>query len=340
MRGLRKMIISIQLLRFIAAAFVVLAHVIGEYAGMKIIGTFGVDIFFVISGFIISHITETGHKNFLKKRLIRIVPMYWFFTFTIAVIAFIAPELLRRIKFDLGHLACSLLFIPCWNEGTRFNPLLGLGWTINYEIFFYLLFFIAININNKYRELICSFFIIFFVFVLNVISFNQVSPISFYKNPIIFEFIIGMWIAVIYRKKSSYFNSLSCYTTISLIPVVVILFIYTSKFEIITFGYLRFLVWGSLSACLLIIFLSLEGIFRESLYFGRRCFLMLGDISYPLYLLHIYVIAIFTRVLEVQLFNFSVLYLILLSASSVLSYFIYSTFDIPIRRYLTYRLAK
>ena len=81
------MLTSVQLLRFIAAFLVVLTHTLGEYEWSRPFGSFGVDIFFVISGFIIYVITDKDFEYFLRKRLIRIVPMYWVFTLGVAAIA-------------------------------------------------------------------------------------------------------------------------------------------------------------------------------------------------------------------------------------------------------------
>jgi hypothetical protein len=76
----QQMIINIQLLRGLAALAVAFYH-----AGYVIPGTvytdfLGVPVFFVISGFIMTHITRASSDGFLLHRLIRIVPLYWLAT--------------------------------------------------------------------------------------------------------------------------------------------------------------------------------------------------------------------------------------------------------------------
>ncbi|HEX9432895.1 MAG TPA: acyltransferase [Burkholderiales bacterium] len=84
------MLDSVQALRALAALCVVVYHV--DFVAR---GAFGVDIFFVISGFIICHVTAADHDGFLRKRLIRIVPLYWTGTLCLFVLAFFAPQLLK-----------------------------------------------------------------------------------------------------------------------------------------------------------------------------------------------------------------------------------------------------
>ena len=66
---------SIELLRFIAANLIILFHYVGFRQGF-----IGVDIFFIISGFVITYATESNSKNFFIRRLIRIIPLYWSLT--------------------------------------------------------------------------------------------------------------------------------------------------------------------------------------------------------------------------------------------------------------------
>ena len=81
---------SLQLLRFIAAMLIVSVHLDFEF------GHIGVDIFFVLSGFIIAYVTNKKTKLFFVNRLIRIIPIYWLFTFLFALTLLILPGI--RIK--------------------------------------------------------------------------------------------------------------------------------------------------------------------------------------------------------------------------------------------------
>src|SRR5882672_247790 len=137
------MLDSVQALRALAALCVVVYHV--DFVGR---GAFGVDIFFVISGFIICHVTAKDHDGFLRKRLIRIVPLYWAGTLCLYCLGLVAPRLLQSEP-TLSGLVNSLLFIPYAKEGGRVYPILFLGWTLNYEMFFYALFACALALNRR-----------------------------------------------------------------------------------------------------------------------------------------------------------------------------------------------
>ena len=101
-------------------------------------------------------------------------------------------------KFNLIYLIKSLFFIPFNNIETGHYPLVIYGWTLNYEIFFYLIFSLAILINKK--NLIQTFLIIFFlIYFLNLYLDNFISNV--YSNPIVFEFVF--WSNYIYFFKNT-----------------------------------------------------------------------------------------------------------------------------------------
>jgi exopolysaccharide production protein ExoZ len=144
-------LVSLQALRFIAAGMVVYVHALSTYAD-KIgpvtatlapagLGEFAVKIFFCISGYIIylsSGQLRAGTASvldFMQRRLTRIVPLYWTVTLLYALKLALqgqTPELLDIIR--------SLFFIPYANEIGLMRPILGVGWSLNYEMMFYLLF--------------------------------------------------------------------------------------------------------------------------------------------------------------------------------------------------------
>ncbi|NWG93561.1 MAG: acyltransferase [Parvularculaceae bacterium] len=133
-------ILSIQYLRAIAAVLVVALHstivIRRDYAPefpMFTTGEFGVDIFFVISGFIMWTIAAekpTTPAAFLERRIIRIVPLYWAVTIPTAFISTDAG--LTFVLPDPWSLARSFLFIPEWNEKLAMAaPIVFVGWTLN-----------------------------------------------------------------------------------------------------------------------------------------------------------------------------------------------------------------
>ena len=111
------MLMNLNMLRAFAALFVVYYHTTSE-AGLNLpisIGTRGVDVFFVISGFIITKAALSNPEQFLTRRLIRIVPFYWAATLAIFAIAWLLPNLLNQTKADFTQLLFSLFnFLFCF----------------------------------------------------------------------------------------------------------------------------------------------------------------------------------------------------------------------------------
>ena len=147
---------SVQILRFVAAFLVLFGHLLMEAKKVKIIDDqefqlmnifpwgIGVDLFFIISGFIISHVMLSVQpkseqaKSFILRRLIRIVPIYWFYTSLMVLAMMLFSSILKSNKLEFDHLIASIFFIP-WPHPTTgaIRPVLGQGWTLNYEMFFY-----------------------------------------------------------------------------------------------------------------------------------------------------------------------------------------------------------
>ena len=152
-------IVNIQSLRAIAALLVAFAHAIGssrDYGMASPLGEFfghwgalGVDIFFVISGFIMVTIQQRAPRGawpFLRDRLRRIVPTYWFYCALIVALYWAVPRLFNTVELGAGEVTASFLFIHhVFYEG---YPIVGVGWTLEYELIFYTLFAAAIALGR------------------------------------------------------------------------------------------------------------------------------------------------------------------------------------------------
>jgi peptidoglycan/LPS O-acetylase OafA/YrhL len=205
----------VQALRAFAALSVAFVHIAhddigngGDPAGLfKAITKFfpwdaGVDVFFVISGFVIVHSSAGlfarvgGAAAFLRRRLARIVPLYWIMT-----TAFVAVLLLSRadIHGDIGgpvYIAASYLFLPWPRPDGVMQPALGLGWTLNYEMFFYLLFTPFLVFARRPAVIGAGILLCALVALGPVLSANS-RQLAFWCDPIIMEFVFGMEIALI-----------------------------------------------------------------------------------------------------------------------------------------------
>lgn len=287
---------SIQALRGIACLFVILTHI--EFIG---IGAFGVELFFCISGFIMMYSTQKKEQpHFLVKRLIRIIPLYYFITIITLLAILFVPSMFQEVHFEWSYFFKSLCFIPFDITGQyTIQPLMRIGWTVNYEILFYLIFFCAMKINHKHRGIIASLLIILFTYIHKLISFNNI-PLYFYTNPIILEFVIGILIYYIYQflqKKKEYFLSHS-YLSIILILLIVSTFLYLCTLGVHAEIYemQRVIHWGIPCA---IIFLS--ALVLEFYYQPPKFLIQLGNISFSVYLMHYYIIQFIGR----KVFDFS-----------------------------------
>ena len=152
------MLFNIQALRAVAALLVVFVHIdrLAELAGFRsgttAFGNTGVDLFFVISGFImVVTVTERPQSpsQFFRHRVARIVPLYWLVTLAVFTLALVAPVLLQSTKANPAELLKSLAFIPYPRSDGQMHPLVFVGWTLNYEMMFYALFAVGMLFARK-----------------------------------------------------------------------------------------------------------------------------------------------------------------------------------------------
>lgn len=209
-----KMLNSIQALRALAAWLVVLHHYMQVAYNFQLTdptsvalhryGAIGVDLFFVISGFVI-YLSATGKKitplTFSAHRLARVAPAYWVFTLATAVVVVLVPGMIPYTLFEPMFFLKSLLFIPTQNPtGIGFFPMMTVGWTLNYEMAFYAVFLISMFSPQNLR---------IYALVLGIGLLYWVAPtlggaLEFYGNPIVFEFLLGVAIAWAYQRKWVY----------------------------------------------------------------------------------------------------------------------------------------
>jgi exopolysaccharide production protein ExoZ len=202
------------MLRGIAASMVVFVHLdvqlerlgYGSYDASWL-GS-GVDIFFVISGFIMWVSVERrpgmSAGEFFGNRLMRIVPLYWLISAGVLSITFAAPQLLHSTVFDAPHALASFLFLPARHPLTgQFWPLLVPGWTLNYEMLFYVLFAAAIAgaSGSSRRRLLIIAALITAVVLLGAALQGRFDVMHFYANPILFEFLAGIMIGILYVQR-------------------------------------------------------------------------------------------------------------------------------------------
>src|SRR5438270_3136635 len=193
------------MLRAIAATMVVFVHMDLQLQRLHYptLGTAwmasGVDIFFVISGFImwtsVERRPDITAGSFFRNRLIRIVPLYWFATTLVLLVAVIAPQVLNTTVLRPWHAIASYLFIPARHPTTRmFWPLLIPGWSLNYEMLFYAIFAVAIALGGqlRVRRLVVIVGMLCGILMVANLTKSRIDIMNFYGNPIVLEFVAGI----------------------------------------------------------------------------------------------------------------------------------------------------
>jgi len=288
---------GVQILRFVAAMLVVAMHVT-QAISMHITGKGpmvywspgggGVDIFFVISGFVMAITTKDLARDgaarmaaawvFMKRRILRIVPLYWFYTLLKAALLIAVPAAASRSTFDLGHFAASLLFLPATPPGGGVvQPILQVGWTLNFEMLFYAVFAIAIALGAP-RIRFCL--LVFLGVFLAAQLFPQSVPLAFYGQSIIFEFIFGVMIAYAFTR----FGSPHPLIGVALMVAGFAFALGTTWSD----GWDRLMPWGVGATMIVLGTVWMEPLVERVP--GWRQLSFLGDSSYSLYLSHAFVV--------------------------------------------------
>jgi exopolysaccharide production protein ExoZ len=201
---------SVQYLRGVAALMIVVLHLAPrlERMGWRNLRvewlSAGVDIFFVISGFIM-WVTTAGRPTrpgqFMVRRAQRIIPLYYIFTVIWVGMMLVLPRLVPSGKFDAPHAIASFLFLP-WPhpvDGLP-KPALPQGWTLNYEMVFYLLFALALFLTQKAR-LWAMLGTMTMIVLAGALIPGSSLLLDFYASPIILEFVAGILLAVLYLSR-------------------------------------------------------------------------------------------------------------------------------------------
>ncbi|MGN6086541.1 acyltransferase family protein [Trinickia sp.] len=299
MQGGKQTFEGIQALRAIAALAVVLFHTLSTFdqsrsnlphwinaAIQK--GDVGVDLFFVISGFVITLSAMPGFGRdgesslaFLIKRFFRIAPAYWAVSI---VYIYYFPHI------DSHQIAKSLAFYPLRGDQAPYYgvPVLYVGWSLVYEVYFYLVFGASLTFGRRAIFSVLLYFvatlIIAPVLAGNTLSFST-GEASYYRhayfsmatNPIITEFLYGVGVAYLYRAMRERFNRkwLRVFLSASVGLTLACLAVSHSGFDIVRHG-LPF------SALVLAVALAEHG----GLIRMPRFAVYLGEISYGIYLVH------------------------------------------------------
>lgn len=289
----------------------------------------GIDIFFVLSGFIMVYISREKQgvqaaKDFIIRRIMRIIPVYWFYTFVLALIAIFLPQVLGKAEFIPVDFIKSLFFIPYLNTAGDLQPFLNNGWTLNYEMYFYAIFALCLLLPAKY-----SLFVMAAYFIGSEYTrFWGIEGVfgTFYSHDIILEFVAGAFIGYLFLKNIRLPSWMFWVGVLFLILSFVALFFHNTL-EGLGIEYNRPLV-GGLSVLLLVLPKKAEFIKMP------KFLVMIGDSSYTLYLAHPFAIGAITQI--VLLMNWQavihpwIIFTTIIAVSLVGSYIAYQIIEKPL----------
>jgi hypothetical protein len=201
---------GIQILRAVAALGVVIHHMQSELIQRGFdnpfpdfeVGAFGVDLFFVISGFIMVYSSgrffarPDGGRRFFLKRLIRIVPLYWLFTTLLVFIAIRGTW--HTGAYSVKEFIASYLFIPAPDRLGLMIPTYPPGWTLNYEMFFYVCFASALRWSRPIAVSLVVSALTALVILGYMVALPQ--PIAFWTDSLCLEFCYGIGLALLFLR--------------------------------------------------------------------------------------------------------------------------------------------
>jgi len=289
-----KTLFTIQALRAFAAASVVLHHtlaMLNHTAGYSFSfptnGAAGVDLFFLISGFVMvyTHFDDFGAPgaaiSFARRRVIRIAPLYWITTTLTVALLVVAPRLFSSITLDWSNVIFSYLFLLSPNSLGDVGTVTQTGWTLCFEAYFYLVFAVLLSLPRRYFLVAAG---LTFGFGLLIGALATVPPwATAAVRPLVIEFYLGSIIAFLFLR------GFALPPTIAILAVIV----GTATLALLhpSHEWAHVSSWGVASGLIIIGAVSLE-------HFGIRVpklLVALGASSYSLYLVHPFVFAAFGK---------------------------------------------
>jgi peptidoglycan/LPS O-acetylase OafA/YrhL len=282
---------AIQALRAIPASAAVLVHI----NAFHVLGTWGIDLFFAISGFIMCYVTARNDPKFFLKRVIRIAPLYWIGTLAVFAIALVMPALLNSSKANLAQLVKSLAFIPYEKSPGVTQPLLFLGWTLEYEVLFYVIFAVCLALNHRLRGWICSAVMVSIALVGYLVDFKAL-PLHFWTSSIVIEFVPGIVAYGLWTLVRDWQPGRGARIGLTLAGISALVVMNESAPLVDKYGQeWRFLIGGLPSlACFLLLTLAWTGLRLP------RLVTLTGDASYSLYLFHPYLVVVAVKALQMH----------------------------------------
>jgi exopolysaccharide production protein ExoZ len=284
---------SIHFLRGLAAS-VVVAHHVPQYLEGRVPyrlpalphGAAGVDVFFIISGFVMYCATQHTQKHwlvFLRDRLARVLPMYWLVTCALSLAVWLVPSAFATFRVSSDYALKSLLFIPVFDAQGYIRPVLAVGWTLYFELSFYLLVAVCLGLFGRAVMSAAALLLASTALLYQLLGLPERHSSWQLLSPIILEFALGICLA--YAAHTRRVTQLRLPLRATLAPLFLaagltaIILVEPRDFSS------RLLFWGTGSFLTVGATVLME---RELSLLRPRLWLLerLGDASYVMYLIH------------------------------------------------------
>lgn len=331
-----KNIENIQALRGLAALLVLLSHVSLYESRTNFnpilpnnlfeLGGAGVDLFFVISGYVMMLISGFGSsgvvhaRNFFVRRAVRIYPLYWFFTLVVILIVSVQPQLINR-EGGISQLCYwkSFFLIPDVEKA----PLVGQGWTLIHEMYFYIAFSVVVIFKNKNRYYFIGLWFFLLILFNSVFESPNTPAFKIITNQLTFEFLFGCLVAILQKM-----NIISWGKT-AFVSGIAFLCINPEHMDAD-----RVLWFGLPSALIVYGAVAMEKKQQLILPLWLR---KTGDISYSLYLSHIFVLSVCLKIwksMESEYFIDNIIAIVAMFFFSwITGFLVYQYFEYPVLKY-------
>ncbi len=281
---------GIHALRGVAAMLVVVYHAtvvaVDRSSGIPATpvwntGQAGVDIFFAISGLVMGFTyyrqNRRSWSEFLKRRLIRIVPMYWLATSLKLGLMLAVPVFAIHSRFVPWHVLASYLFIPAKNADGTVYPLLWVGWTLSFEMLFYALFALALALRAPLLSFLAP--VLTVLALVGLARTHDWPAAAHLLDPLLLEFLGGLVLAWALSKG---FNLRRVPSALLLLCAVATLLLVPGT----TYATpARALLWGVPA-------LAIVTVGATARWSPPALMLKLGDASYSIYLAHAFVMTL------------------------------------------------